>query len=79
MTTRFHVDRLALSLGGMSETDVRRLVPMIATHLASASPTEGPAHIDHLRINMNARPDEPLDATARRIAAEVLRAVARSQ
>jgi hypothetical protein len=79
MSTRFHVDRLALSLGGMSETEVRLLVPMIADHLSALSPTAGPAHIDHVRVEMMARTDEPLDATARRIAAEVLRALARSQ
>ena len=75
---RLHVGEMALSLAGVSEADGRRLVRLIAAHLAAAAPDGAPPVTDHLRVRLAARAGEDLDAMAARIATELVRALARS-
>jgi hypothetical protein len=72
------VDHLTLRLAGLSEPDARRLAQLVAEHLAIAEAPGGRIALDHVRLAVAARTGEALDATARRIAEELVRALARS-
>jgi hypothetical protein len=73
-----HVDRLTLRLAALSEPDARRLVRLVAEHLATADAPGGPLALDHVRLQLSPLAGESLDASARRIASDLLRALARS-
>jgi hypothetical protein len=69
-----HIERLALKLSGISESDGQRLVQSIAEGLASAIiPSEGPRHIDSLRVNATATPGKSVDLLSKQIVAEIVR------
>lgn len=70
------VDRLVLRVGRLSAEESRRLARLVADHAAAI---DGPAAATaQLRLRLPARPGEPLEATARRIAAELALALTRS-
>ncbi|MBK8211883.1 MAG: hypothetical protein IPK78_20010 [Rhodospirillales bacterium] len=74
-----HIDRLTLRAGDLSDADARHLPRLVAERLAAASNTPGAAaDIDRLRLSVILRPGEPLEATAQRLATEMLYALARS-
>jgi hypothetical protein len=70
------VDRLVLRVGGLSTEESRRLARLVAEYAAAL---DGPAaSAAQLRLRLPAQPGEPLEATARRIAAELALALTRS-
>jgi hypothetical protein len=73
-----HVDRLTLQLGGLSEADGRRLARLVAECLASADAPGAPLGADRLTLSVLPVPGEPVESMARRIAAQMLYALARS-
>jgi hypothetical protein len=73
-----HVDRLTLRLTGISAGDGRRLAQLVAECLAAADTPGSTVTADRLRVGVTASPGEPLESTARRIAAAVVRALGRS-
>jgi hypothetical protein len=72
------LDRLSLRVAGLSEADGRRLARLVAECLVSAELPGGPFALDRLRVDVAPRLGETLASTARRIAAELLHALARS-
>lgn len=73
-----HVDRLALRVPGLTASDSRRLAELIASRLASADAPGAITDLARLRVRIAARPGEPLDALADRIAGELLATIART-
>jgi hypothetical protein len=73
-----HVGRLTLRSAGLSEVDARRLPRLVAERLAVADAPAAALSNDHLRVSVTPRPGEGLEATAARIAAEILGALERS-
>ena len=72
-----YADRLALRLSGMSPDEGRRLARLVAEALASSG-TPGNRDLGGLRLELTARSGESVEATARRIAAGLLGAIARA-
>lgn len=72
MTLR--LDRLTLRLSGISEPEGRRLARLVGEGLATAASITG-SDVPALRVALAARPGEPLEATANRIVAELVRAL----
>jgi hypothetical protein len=67
-----HIERLALKLAGISESDGQRLAQLIAEGLASSPiSSESPQHIDSLRVSATA--DKNVDRLSKQIVAEILR------
>ena len=71
------VDRLTLRLAALSDADGRRLPHLVAEQLALASPSLPAGVVSQLRITIDAKPGEHVESLARRIAAEMLRRLAR--
>lgn len=72
-----HVDRLTLRAGELSEADARRLPRLVAEHLAAAEAPGAVTAIDGLHLSVALHPGESLEATAQRLATEMLYALAR--
>jgi hypothetical protein len=69
-----HIERLALKLSGISESDGQRLAQLIAEGLASASiSSESPRHMDSLRVSATANLDKSVDMLSKQIVAEIVR------
>jgi hypothetical protein len=73
-----HLDRLTLRAGDLSEADARRLPRLVAERLAASNAPLAATAVDQLRLSVARQPGEPLEATAQRLATEVLYALARS-
>ncbi len=69
-----NIERLALKLSGINESEGQRLAQLIAEGLASATISpEGPRHIDALRVNATASPGNSVDMLSKEIVAEIVR------
>jgi hypothetical protein len=71
------IERLALQVPGLSQSDGRRLALRIAEGLGSAGAIGGGRDILALRLDLTARANTGVDELARQIVAEVLRQVER--
>ena len=65
------VERIRLRVSGITREDGRRLAELIGHGLSTASAVGGGGHREDLHVSIDARPGEPLHATADRIAAAV--------
>ncbi|MCY1078699.1 hypothetical protein [Archangium lansingense] len=73
------IDRLALKLSGLNESQGRQLARLLSEGFAAASLPEGAsASTDRLQVDVRARPGEPLEALSERIVAQVLRDLQRT-
>jgi len=69
-----NIERLALKLSGISESEGRRLAQLIAERLASATISpESPRRIDSLRVSAITSPDKSVDMLSKQIVAEIVR------
>jgi hypothetical protein len=69
-----HIDRLALKLSGIGESDGQRLAQLIAEGLTSATlPIANPRHIDALRVNAMSSAGGDMDMLSKQIVAEIIR------
>ena len=69
-----NIERLALKLSGVSESDGQRLAQLIAEGLASTTiSSEGARRIDSLRVSAQANPDKNVDMLSKQIVAEIVR------
>lgn len=74
---RIKIDRLALQLAGLSESDAHSLATQLADRLAQ-SPIQGASRrIEALRITVTVSDDHRLGQLSNRIADEILRQLAR--
>ena len=73
----FSIDRLTLSVPGLSEPDGRRLALLVADGLGAAGMAGGGRDIPSLRLDLVAKPNTAPDELARQIVAEVVRQVSR--
>lgn len=72
------IDRLTLRLSHVSAADGRRLVTLIGDHLAAAAPMLAMGRADRIAVDLEGRPEETLDATARRIVEAMMLASGRA-
>ena len=72
------IDHLTLRLDRLSEPDARRLARLIGEQLATVDRVGGPLALDHVRLELAARPGESIEAMASRIVEDLTRALARS-
>ncbi len=73
-----HVERLTLRLPGLTAPEAHRLAALVTTCLAAAdAPATGLA-LERLQVSVARHPGESLESMARRIAAEMLYALARA-
>ncbi len=69
-----NIERLALKLSGLSDSDGRRLVQLIAERLASATSTsENMYYINSLRVDATAISGNGVDMLSKQIVAEIVR------
>jgi hypothetical protein len=73
MTVALAIDRLSLRIAGITEADGQRLVQLVGEHLAAAPTPAFGAATDAMRLRLDARRGEALEATAQRIAAAMRR------
>lgn len=78
MTMQLHVDRFVLRVPGVDEVAAQRLAALVTEHLGAADVLDHGYAGDRLSLTVTAAHDEGLDSLARRIAAELLRAIARA-
>lgn len=71
------IDRLALHVPGISEDDGARLSRLIADGLFELQLGETSSTIPALRLHLQARPGESMEALAARIVADIARHLAR--
>jgi hypothetical protein len=72
-----HVDRLTIHAPGLSEENARRLPRLVAERLAMANAPGAAEALAHLRLTIAADAGEPVEATAERVAAAMVRALVR--
>ena len=73
------IDRLALKLSGLSESQGRQLARLLSEGFAAAPLPEGATgSTSRLQVDVRARPGEPLEALSERIVAQVLRELQRT-
>ncbi|WNG35774.1 hypothetical protein F0U60_20350 [Archangium minus] len=73
------IDRLALKLSGLDESQGRQLARLLSEGFAAASLPEGAsASTRSLQVDVRARSGEPLEALSDRIVAQVLRELQRT-
>ena len=72
------VDRLTLRMSGLSAGEGRRFAALLAECLAQAALPPGARGGPSLRLSITAQTGESLESMARKVAAELTAAVARS-
>lgn len=74
MMAQMNIERLALKLSGINANEGQRLAQLIAQGLAATTiSSEGPRHIDSLRVNATASPANGVDMLSKQIVAEIVR------
>jgi hypothetical protein len=74
-----NIERLTLTLSGLSERNGEHLVRLIAEGLASlAAPVGASRHVDAIQVDVTAATGTIVDSVADQIAAEVLRQLNRT-
>lgn len=69
--SRVHLERLTLRLSGISAADARRLATLVADRLATDSSLQGERRAERVRLRLESRPGEGLEAMAGRIVAQL--------
>jgi hypothetical protein len=75
---QLNVDRLTLKVSGVSERDGRRLAVLVAEAISAGDPAAPFVLLGAIRVNLERRSGEGLDALAQRVAAGVLSRLRRS-
>ena len=71
-----HVDKISLHLQGASRLDVRRLAQSVARELASSESSLASGAHPRLRVVVDATGASSMDELSKRIAQQILRAIA---